>query len=99
MKVQCTHCGYEIQQHFVTDKYGVRHLAWTHNETGSDECFDGDRQRRMATPDAECYCPYCWWGGSWADCDVRIVKQTMYDPEERYALCPDCGKEVEDATD
>ncbi len=94
MKLQCKYCNYEIHQDWISDRDG-RRLAWLHNETIDDECFDDDHQRRMAQPDAECYCPYCWWGGSWADCDVRIVKQTMYDPEERYALCPDCGKEVE----
>ena len=94
MKVQCIHCGHEIQQEYINDRDG-RRLAWIHNETGSDECLDGDHQRRMAQLDAECYCPYCWWGGSWNECDARVVKQTMYDPEKRTALCPDCGKEVE----
>jgi hypothetical protein len=94
-QVTCEHCGYEIRQEYINDSYGIRRLAWLHDETGSEDCFDDDHQRRMASPDAECYCPYCWWGGSWDDCSERVIKQTMFDPEERYALCPDCGKEVE----
>ena len=97
MKVQCKHCNHEIRQEYINDPYGVRRLAWTHNETSVSECYDNEHHPRIAVPDAECYCPYCWWGGSWDDCIVRIVKQTMHDPEERTALCPECGKEVEDA--
>ena len=49
-QVICQHCGYEIQKEYINDRDG-RRLAWIHNETGSDECFDGDHQRRMATPE------------------------------------------------
>lgn len=47
--------------------------------------------------DAECRCPNlkCGWSGYWDDCNVKVIKQTWLDPEERYALCPNCGEDVE----
>lgn len=49
--------------------------------------------------DAECWCPCCYWMGYWDDCDVKIIPMTRQDPEERYSLCPLCGKDVEGADD
>jgi hypothetical protein len=48
---------------------------------------------------AECWCPYCYWYGYWDDCEVKVIRETRMDPEERYSLCPLCGKEVEDVND
>lgn len=46
---------------------------------------------------AECWCPDCCWLGTWDDCNVRVIRETRLDPEERYALCPQCGQDVEPA--
>ena len=48
---------------------------------------------------AECYCPYCCWMGQYYDCNVKVIPQTMQDPEERYPLCPLCGRDVEDTAE
>lgn len=48
---------------------------------------------------AECWCPYCYWLGTWDECEVKVIKQTWLDPEERYALCPHCRENVEDVNE
>ena len=55
-----------------------------------------DCARREEDFDAECICWNCFWLGYWEDCGAKVIPQTMQDPEERYALCPHCGHEVED---
>ena len=55
--------------------------------------------RQQEDFDAECYCPYCYWLGQWADVNVKTTPQTMQDPEERQYFCPLCGRGVEDASE
>lgn len=78
-----------------------------------DPCHDGhfhqddcagcreflDCAKREEDFDAECFCWNCYTLLYWDDCDLKVIPQTWQDPEERYALCPHCGREVESVDD